>query len=164
MGNILVIIGMSNKLLFCAKIYTFIFEHDVWLLYKKAKKQGIQHYLNAYHLKQFGTKWEEFKEKYTIINDDFSKLDDNTSNIMISKFDKLAEEYHYKEYHDVTEIINSNDVVLVGEVFSIIQTGYASTRSNIVLYNKLMIEDIIKKHDAYVFKVLLENPQQVISF
>ena len=33
--SLLFIIGMSQKLLLCAKIYTCIFEHDDWKLYKK---------------------------------------------------------------------------------------------------------------------------------
>ena len=31
-------ISLADKSLLSAKIYTFIFEHDDWLLYKKAKK------------------------------------------------------------------------------------------------------------------------------
>lgn len=165
--SFLFIIGMSNKLLLCAKIYTFIFEHDDWKLYKKIKKQGIQHYLNTYHLKQFSKKWEELKKEYGIINDDFSCIDVDTENILQSKFDELSEDYHYKEYHNVTEIIESDDVVLVCELFGddlTIQIGYDSTISHGALYNQPMVRDILKGHDDYVFKIILKDPQQVISF
>lgn len=170
LASVLFVIVTSNKLLLSAKIYTFIFEHDVWKLYKKMKKQGIQHYLNTYHLKQFAKKWEELKEQYGVINDDFSYLDEDTKNILISKFDKLSEECYYKEYHNVTESINSDDVVLVGDVCDLfneklaIQIGYDSTMSRGALYNQPMVRDIIKGHDEYVFKIILKTPQQVISF
>jgi hypothetical protein len=165
--SLLFIIGMSHKLLLCAKIYTFIFEHKEWLIYKKMKKQGIQHYLNTYHLKQFAKKWAELKEQYGVINDDFSYLDEDTKNILISKFDELSENYHYKEYHNVTEIIKSDDVVLVGDLFNeklSIQIGYDSTMSRGALYNQPMVREILKGHDEYVFKIILKQPQQVISF
>jgi hypothetical protein len=164
---LLFIIGTSHKLLLCAKIYTFIFEHKEWLIYKKIKKQGIQHYLNVYHLKQFIEKWAELKEQYGVINDDFSYLDEDTKNILISKFDKLSENYHYKEYHNVTESIKSDDVVLVGELFGnklTIQIGYDPTISHGALYNQPMIREILNGHDEYVFKIILKQPQQVISF
>lgn len=164
--SFLFIIGMSNKLLLCAKIYTFIFEIDDWKLYKKIKKQGIQHYLNVYHLKQFTKKWEELKKEYSIINDDFSNIDKITSHIIMMKFEELSEDYHYKEYHNVTENIKSNDVVLVGELFGdklTIQIGYDSTFRR-ALYNQPMVRDILRGHDDYVFKLLLKLPQQVISF
>lgn len=165
--SLLFIIGMSQKLLLCAKIYTFIFEHDDWKLYKKIKKQGIQHYLNVHHLKQFSKKWEELKKEYGVINDDFSNIDEDTKNILISKFDKLSEECHYKEYHNVTENIKSDDVVLVGELFGdklTIQIGYDPTISHGALYNQPMIREILNGHDEYVFKIILKQPQQVISF
>ena len=83
--------------------------------------------MNVHHLKQFSKKWEELKKEYGVINDDFSNIDENTKNILISKFDELSENYHYKEYHNVTEIIKSDDVVLVGDLFNeklSIQIGY----------------------------------------
>jgi hypothetical protein len=165
--SVLFVIVTSNKLLLSAKIYTFIFEHKEWLIYKKIKKQGIQHYLNVHHLKQFAKKWAELKEQYGVINDDFSYLDEDTKNILISKFDKLSEECHYKEYHNVTENINSDDVVLVGELFGnklTIQIGYDPTISHGALYNQPMIREILNGHDEYVFKIILKQPQQVISF
>jgi hypothetical protein len=163
----LTVLFLAPKSLLCAKIYTFIFEHDDWKLYKKIKKQGIQHYLNVHHLKQFTNKWKELKAEYGIINDDFSNIDENTSNIIMSKFDKLSEECHYKEYHNVTESIKSDDVVLVGELFGnklTIQIGYDPTISHGALYNQPMIREILNGHDEYVFKIILKQPQQVISF
>lgn len=165
--SVFFVIVTSKRLLLSAKIYTFIFEHDEWKLYKKMKKQGIQHYLNVYHLKQFIKKWEELKAKHGIITDDFSNIDEFTGNIIMSKFDELSEYYHYKEYHNVTESINIDDVVLVGELFGgelTIQIGYDSTISRGALYNQPMVRDIIKSCDGYVFKNLLQHPQQVISF
>lgn len=170
---LLIVLSLVNKSLLCAKIYTFIFEHKEWLLYRKIKKQGIQHYLNVHHLKQFGKKWKELKKEYGIINDDFSNIDENTSNIIISKFDELSNNYHYKEYHNVVESIKSSDVILVGNLFNeklSIQIGYDSTVSHGVLYNQPMVRDILKRHEIWAngktdnIKRLLVNPKEVVSF
>lgn len=170
----LTVLSLAPKSLLCAKIYTFIFEHENWLLYKKIKKQGIQHYLNVHHLKQFINKWKELKAEYGIINNDFSNIDENTSNIIMSKLDELSEYYHYKEYHHVTESIKSDDVVLMGELFSeklSIQIGYDSTMSRGVLYNQPMVKDIIKSQvntrfhgKDNVYELLLKYPKEIISF
>lgn len=170
---LLIVLSLVNKSLLCAKIYYFFFEHDDWLLYERAKKQGIQHYLNVHHLKQFGKKWKELKVEYGIINDDFSNIDESTSNLIISKFDELSNNYHYKEYHNVAENIKSDDIVLVGELFGeklTIQIGYDSTTSRRALYNQPMVRDILKGCEIWAngktdnIKRLLVNPKDVISF
>lgn len=168
----MVTISLTQKYLICAKIYTFIFEYDDWLLYKKAKKQGIQHYINWHHFSQFYDEWNMVREKYEvkyISSADYLKLDEETTNALHAKHDELSEKYYYKEFCDADESINDDDIVL-------------SFRTDYGLYLKVgndykkqliwkpMIKDILSSYEIWAngktdnAKRLLTNPKEVVSF
>ena len=85
---VLISISLSNKSLLCAKFYCFFFDQDNWLLYERAKKQGIKHYLNGHHFSQFNVAWEKVKDEYGVINNNFLKLDEETRNSSV-KYRKI---------------------------------------------------------------------------
>jgi len=171
---VVIVMSLVPKSLLCAKIYIFIFEHDDWLLYKKAKKQGIQHYLNGCHFSQFYKEWNKVKDEYGV-NDvsaaDYLKLDKKTTNALHTKYNELAEKYHYKEYNDTDNSIKDDDIVLSLNMYSgQLCIGVGDSAKNI-LHWKPMVKDIIKReinfsrgYSSYAYKLLLTNPKEVISF
>ena len=166
-------ISLADKSLLSAKIYTFIFEHDDWLLYKKAKKQGIQHYLNWHHFSQFYAEWENVKEEYGVDNisaADYLKLDKETTNALQTKYNELSEKYFYKEFKDAYDNINDDDIVL-----SLIASNkqlrirVGNECKNLLIWES-MIKDILLGHEIWAngktdnIKKLLTNPKEVASF
>lgn len=154
-ATLVIVMFLVHKSLLCAKIYTFIFEHNDWLLYKKAKKQGIQHYLNGHHLSQFYDEWDKVKE---------------TTNALHTKYNELAEKYHYKEYNDADESIKDDDIVLSLNTYSGQCISVGNSAENI-LHWEPMVKDIIKSQVNTrfhgwdnVYKLLLTNPKEVVSF
>ena len=145
---VLIVISLASQSLLCAKIYTFIFEHDDWLLYKKAKKHGIQHYLNGYHFSNFWKKWGEEEEK----------LDE--------KFNDLSLECHYIEYTKAYNKLESGDIVLSSTVngglcIYNIPAPYQKLR---MIISRPLIEDVLKNMNNYTADLLIDQPQNVISF
>jgi len=166
---VLTAITLVPKSLLCAKIYTFIFEHGDWLLYKKAKKQGIQHYLNGYHFSQFYWDWNKVKDEYGVdamSAADYLKLNEETANALCDKHDELAEKYHYKEYRDVDEIIKDDDVVLSLNMYSGQLYICDGDKNKGLLTWAPMVKDVIKSQVTKdrVFCELLDDPKTVISF
>ena len=170
---VLIAISLVHKSLLCAKFYCFFFEHDDWLLYKKAKKQGIQHYLNGHHLSQFHEAWNMVKEEYGVDNisaADYLKLDKEITNALLSKYNELSEKYYYKEYNDTYERINDDDIVLSLSMDSGILCISVGDKSKNILHWKPMIKDILIGHEIWAngktdnIKRLLTNPKEVISF
>lgn len=165
---VIVVIAISfvHKSLLCAKIYTFFFEHDDLVLYKKAKKQGIQHYLNGHHFSQFYKEWNKAKDEYGVYDDNLIALDENTANKLLAKYDELAEKYHYKEYDDADKIINDDDIVLSLNLYSgRLYIGVGDSAKNILSWEP-MVKDIIKSQviKDRVFCALLADPKIVVSF
>jgi hypothetical protein len=169
----IVVIATSfvHKSLLCAKIYTFIFEHDDWLLYKKAKKQGIQHYMNGHHFSQFYTEWNKVKDEYGVDDNNLIALDESTADKLLTKHDELAEKYYYKEYDNVNKIINDGDIVLSLNMYSGNLYIGVGNKSEGLLHWEPMVKDIIKSQvntrlHGYddVYKLLLTNPEHVVSF
>ena len=170
---VLIAISLANKSLLCAKFYCFFFEHDDWLLYKKAKKQGIQHYLNGHHLSQFHEAWNKVKEEYGVDNisaDDYLKLDKDIMNALHAKHNELSEKYNYKEYNEANNNINDDDIVLSLNMYcGLLCIGVSDSAKNI-LHWKPMIKDILLGHEIWAngktdnIKRLLTNPKEVISF
>lgn len=167
---VLIAISFANKSLLCAKIYCFFFELDDWLLYEKAKKQGIQHYLNGHHFSQFYDEWNKVKDEYGIVNDDFSNIDEKVADELLSKHNELAEKYNYKEYNEVNKNINDDDVVLSLSMFSEQLYICAGDSVKNTLHWEPMIKDILNGREIWTngktdnIKKLLTNPKEVISF
>ena len=168
--SMLFVIALAYKSLLCTKIYTFIFEHNDWLLYKKAKKQGIQHYLNGHHLWQFSKEWDKAKVEYGVVDNNFRVLDESTINKLSSKYDELAEKYNYKEYNDAEKSINDEDVVLSLNMYDdqlYIRVGNGDKG---LLTWEPMVKDILKGREIWTngktdnIKGLLTNPKMVVSF
>lgn len=166
--SIIVLIGITfaNKSLLCAKFYCFFFENDDWILYEKAKKQGIQHYLNGHHFSQFYDEWDKVKDEYGIVNDDFSNIDEKVADELLSKYDKLAEKYNYKEYDEVNKNINDDDIVLSLSMYSERLYICAGDSVKNTLHWEPMVKDVIKSQltKDRVFYALLVDPKMVISF
>jgi hypothetical protein len=166
---VLITIYLVPKSLLCDKIYCFFFEHDDWLLYKKAKKQGIQHYLNGYHFSQFYEEWNKVKDEYGIVDDNFIGIDEKVAYELLSKHSELAEKYHYKEYHEVSDSINDDDIVLSLNMYSEQLCIYVGNSKNL-LHWKPMMKDILNGCEIWAngktdnIKGLLTNPKEVISF
>lgn len=168
---VLIAISLAHKSLLCAKIYTFIFEHDDWLLYKKAKKQGIQHYLNGHHFTQFYDEWVKVKDEYGIVDDNFTNIDEKVADELLSKHNELAKKYNYKEYDDTDKNINDDDIVLSLNMFSGQLCIGVGDRDKDLLHWEPMVKDIIKSQVNtrfhgydYVYKLLLTHPKEVVSF
>ena len=167
---VVVSISFAHKSLLCAKIYTFFFEHDDWLLYKKAKKQGIQHYLNGYHFSQFYKEWNKVKDEYGVYDDNRIAVDETTANKLLAKHDELAEKYNYKEYDDADNSINDDDIVLTLNMFSGLLYIGVGHRDNGWLHWEPMVKDILKGCEIWAngktdnAKRLLINPEHVVSF
>lgn len=167
---VLIAISFANKSLLCTKFYCFFFEHDDWLLYKKAKKQGIQHYLNGYHFSQFYEAWNKVKEEYGVVNNNFLKLDEENKNTFYTKFNKLKEKYYYKEYYETEKNIKDDDIVLSLNMYGerlCIDIGNSSKN---ILHWKPMIKDILTGCEIWAngktdnIKRLLIDPKEVVSF
>ena len=159
-------ISLVHKSLLCAKFYTFFFEHDDWLLYKKAKKQGIQHYLNGHHLSQYYDEWNKVQNEYSIVDNNFTAIDEKVADELLSKHDELAEKYHYREYHEANVHINDDDIVLSLNMFSgLLCIGVGDSAKNI-LHWEPMVKDVIKSQTIKdrVFYALLADPKMVVSF
>lgn len=169
-GIIGIITSLVDKSLFCAKFYCFFFENDDWLLYEKAKKQGIQHYLNGNHFSQFYDEWNKVKDDYGIVNDDFSNIDEKVADELLSKHDELAEKYNYKEYNEVYNSINDDDIVLSLSMFREQLYICAGDSDKNTLHWKPMVKDILNGCEIWAngktdnVKRLLINPKEVISF
>lgn len=169
-GIIGITTSLVDKSLFCAKFYCFFFENDDWLLYEKAKKQGIQHYLNGHHFSQFYDEWNKVKDDYGIVNDDFSNIDEKVADELLSKHDELAEKYNYKEYNEVNKNINDDDVVLSLSMFSEQLYICAGDSDKNTLHWKPMVKDILNGCEIWAngktdnVKRLLTNPKEVVSF
>lgn len=167
---VLITMSLVNKSLLCTKFYCFLFEHDDWLLYKKAKKQGIQHYLNGHHFSQFYDEWNKVKDEYGIVNDDFSNIDEKIADELLSKHNELAEKYNYKEYNEANNSINDDDIVLSLNMYSGILCIGVGDRFKNILHWKPMIKDILMGHEIWAngktdnIKRLLTNPKEVASF
>ena len=163
---VLIAISFTNKSLLCAKFYCFFFEDDDWLLYERAKKQGIQHYLNGHHFSQFYDEWNKVKDEYGIVNDDFSNIDEKVADELLSKHNELAEKYNYKEYNEVNKNINDDDVVLSLSMFSEQLYICAGDSVKNTLHWEPMVKDVIKSQltKDRVFYALLVDPKMVISF
>lgn len=163
---LLIVLSLVNKSLLCAKFYCFFFESDNWLLYERAKKQGIQHYLNGHHFSQFYDEWDKVKDEYGIVNDDFSNIDEKVADELLSKYDKLAEKYNYKEYYEVGKNINDNDIVLSLSMYSERLYICAGDSVKNTLHWEPMVKDVIKSQltKDRVFYALLVDPKMVISF
>lgn len=167
---VLIVISLVPKSLLCAKIYTFFFEHDEWLLYKKAKKQGIQHYLNGHHFSQFYDEWNKVKDEYGIIDDNFAGIDEKIANELLYKQNELAKKYNYEEYDDAVKSINDDDIVLSLNMFS--EHLYICVRDGAknILHWKPMVKDVLKGSEIWTngktdnVKRLLTNPKEVVSF
>ena len=163
---VMIAISLVHKSLLCAKFYCFFFEHDDWLLYKKAKKQGIQHYLNGHHLSQFCEAWDKVKDECGVVNNNFLNLDEETNNTLYTKFDELKEKYHYKEYCETDKSIKDDDIVLSLDMCSERLYIYSEgSEGRKILSFKPMVEDVIKSHltKDRVFYALLANPKMVAS-
>lgn len=170
---IVIVTSFVHKSLLCAKIYTFIFEHDDWLLYKKAKKQGIQHYMNGHHFSQFYTEWNKVKDEYGVDNisaADYLKLDKETTNALHTKYNELAEKYNYKEYDDADESINDDDIVLTLNMYSGLLYIGVGHKSEGWLHWEPMVKDVLKGCEIWAngktdnAKRLLTHPEHVVSF
>lgn len=171
----IIVINMSlvPKFLLCAKFYCFFFEQDDWLLYKKAKKQGIQHYLNNHHFSQFYEEWSKVKDEYGVNNiseNDYLKLDKETKHALHIKYNELSEKYYYKEYNDAFKRINDDDIVLSlnehsGRLYIEIGMGDKG-----LLIWEPMVRDILKGCEIWAngktdnINRLLTNPKEVVSF
>ena len=168
---VLIAISLAHKSLLCAKIYTFIFEHDDWLLYKKAKKQGIQHYLNGHHFSQFCKEWDKVKDEYGIVDDNFTTVDEKVANELLSKHNELAEKYNYKEYNDADKSITDDDIVLSLNMYSRqLCIGVGDSAKNLLHWYP-MVKDVIKSQVNTrfhgwddVYKLLLTHPKEIVSF
>ena len=167
---VLITISLVHKSLLCAKFYCFFFEHDDWLLYKKAKKQGIQHYLNGHHFSQFYDEWHKVKNEYGIVDDNFTTIDEKVAYELLSKHNELSEKYNHKEYEDADKSINDDDIVLSLNMFGgQLYIGAGNSHKNL-LHWKPMIKDILMGHEIWAngktdnIKRLLTNPKEVISF
>lgn len=168
---VLIAISLAHKSLLCANIYTFIFEHDDWLLYKKAKKQGIQHYLNGHHFSRFYDEWNKVKDEYGIVDDDFATIDEKVADELLSKQNELAKKYNYKEYDGADKSINDDDIVLSLNMYSGHLYIGVGDRNKDLLHWEPMVKDIIKRqvntrfHGCdNVYKLLLTHPKEVVSF
>lgn len=162
-------ISLIHKSLLCAKIYTFIFEHDDWLLYRRAKKQGIQHYLNGHHFSQFCKEWNTIKEKHgvnSISAADYLKLDEKTMSVLINEHDKLVGRCNYKEYREANESIKDDDIVLSLNTYNEQLYICAGDGNKELLTWEPMVKDIIKSQviKDRVFYALLADPKMVVSF
>ena len=162
-------ISLVNKSLLCAKFYCFFFEQDDWVLYKKAKKQGIQHYLNGHHFSQFYEEWNKVQEEYGVNNisaADYLKLDEKTINALQDKHNELSEKYNYKEYNETDQNIKDDDIVLSLTMYSGLLCIEVGNNAKNILHWKPMVKDVIKSQlvKDRVFYALLSNPKQVISF
>lgn len=159
-------IALVPKSLLCAKFYCFFFEHADWLLYKKAKKQGIQHYLNGHHFSQFYDEWDKVKDEYGIVDDDFTIIDEKVAEELLSKHDELAKKYNYKEYNEVSKNIKDDDIVLSLTMYSGLLCIEAGNSAKNTLHWEPIVKDVIKSQltKDRVFYALLANPKQVISF
>lgn len=167
---VIIIISLVNKSLLCAKFYCFFYEHDDWLLYKKAKKQGIQHYLNGHHFSQYYYEWNKVQDEYSIVDNNFTDIDEKVADELLFKHDELAKRYHYKEYHEANVRINDDDIVLSLNMYSKqLYIGVGDSAKNI-LHWKPMIKDILSSYEIWAngktdnVKRLLTNPKDVISF
>jgi len=159
-------ISLVHKSLLCAKFYTFFFEHDDWILYKKAKKQGIQHYLNGHHFSQFYDEWNKVQDQYSIVDGNFTTIDEKVADELLSKHNELAKKYNYKEYDDANKSIKDDDIVLSLNMYSgQLYIGVGDNAKNI-LHWKPMVKDIIKSQVTRdrVFYALLVDPKMVVSF
>lgn len=167
---VVVTISFVHKSLFCAKIYTFIFERNDWLLYRKAKKQGIQHYLNGHHFSQFYREWNKTKDEYGVDDDNLIALDESTADKLLTKHDELAEKYHYKEYDNADKSINDGDIVLSLNMYSGQLYIGVGRRSEGLLHWEPMVRDVLKGCEVWAngetdnTKRLLTNPEEVVSF
>lgn len=165
-ATVVIVMSLVPKSLLCAKIYTFIFEHDDWLLYEKAKKQGIQHYLNGHHFSQFYKEWSKVKDECGVVDDNLIALDESTANKLLTKHDELAKKYNYKEYNNTNKIINDDDIVLSLNMYSgRLYIGVGDSAKNILSWEP-MVKDIIKSQviKDRVFCALLADPKMVVSF
>ena len=162
---VLIAISLAHKSLLCAKFYCFFFEHDDWLLYERAKKQGIHHYLNGHHLSQFCEAWDKVKDECGVVNNNFLNLDEETNNTLYTKFDELKEKYYYKEYCETDKSIKDDDIVLSLSMDSGILCIGVGDKSKNILHWKPMVEDVIKSHltKDRVFYTLLADPKMVAS-
>ena len=161
-----IVMSLVPKSLLCAKIYTFIFEHDDWLLYKRAKKQGIQHYINGHHFSKFYKEWNKVKEECGVVNDNFNVLDESVVDKLLAKHEELAEKYHYKEYDNVHKIINDDDIVLSLNMYNgLLDISVGNSAENILHWGP-MVRDVIKSQTIKdcVFYALLADPKMVVSF
>jgi len=168
---VVIMISFVHKSLLCAKIYTFIFERGDWVLYRKAKKQGIQHYLNGHHFSQFYNEWNKAKDEYGVDDDNLIELDESTADKLLAKHDELAEKYHYKEYNDADKNTHDGDIVLSLNMYSGLLYIGIGRRSEGLLHWEPMVRDIIKRQvhtrlHGYndVYKLLLTDPKEVVSF
>lgn len=161
---VMIAISLSNKSLLCAKFYCFFFENDDWLLYERAKKQGIQHYMNGHHFSQFCEEWSKVKDEYGVVNNNFLKLDEETRNTLYTKFNELKEKYYYKEYIETDKNIKTDDIVLSLNMYSERLYIYSKGSKGMISLEP-MVKDVIKsqlKLDS-VFYALLANPKMVVS-
>jgi hypothetical protein len=159
-------ISLVHKSLLCSKFYTFFFEHDDWILYRKAKKQGIQHYLNGCHFSQFYDEWHKVQDQYGIVDGNFTDIDEKVADELLSKHDELAEKYHYREYDEVNNRINDDDIVLSLNMYSEqLYIGVGNIAKNLLNWEP-MVKDIIKSQVTKdrVFYALLADPKMVVSF
>lgn len=167
---VLISISLVHKSLLCAKFYCFFFEHDDWLLYKKAKKQGIQHYLNGHHFSLFYDEWNNVKEEYGIVEDNFTTINEKVADELLSKHNELSEKYNYKEYNDADKSINDDDIVLSLSMYSELLYICAGNSAKNALHWKPMVKDILNGCEIWTngktdnVKRLLTNPKEVISF
>lgn len=167
---VLIAISLVNKSLLCAKFYCFFFEQDDWLLYEKAKKQGIQHYLNGHHFSQFYYEWNKVKDEYGIVDDNFTIIDEKVADELLSKHDELAEKYNYKEYNEVNKNINDDDIVLSLSMYSEQLYLCAGDSVKNTLHWEPMVRDILNRCEIWAngktdnVKRLLTDPKEVVSF
>ena len=168
---VLTVLSLVNKSLLCAKIYTFIFEYDDWLLYKRAKKQGIQHYLNGHHFSQFCEAWNKVKDEYGVKNNysKYLELGQETKETLLVKYNELKEKYYYKEYNESSIIITDDDIVLKSNMYDdrlLYICCNEGSECKKILSLKPMVKDVIKSQITKdrIFYELLADPKMVVSF
>jgi len=169
--SILLIIALANKSLFCAIVYSFIFEHQDWKLYRKLKKQGIQHVLNGVDFSHFYREWNATQKEYGILEPGADKSIDSLTKQeveeLIAKHAELAEKYHYNEYSEVFDKIKEDDAVLSITYYNQchLHLDLGKNNKTVGAINlKPMVEKIIKMQKDERFTKVLSDPKSVVSF